>query len=132
MRTLQRLAGLLALLCLVSLGCNTRPKLYHVSGKVTYNGKPLPAGVIYFDPDVTKKNDAPQGYAMIKDGEYDTAAPGGQGVVGGAYVARIEGFDGKPGAELPLGRPLFTDYQKAIELPRGPAKQDFDVPSKKP
>lgn len=127
-----RIAGRVALLCLLTVGCNSGPKTYHVSGKVTYNGKPLPAGVIYFDPDVLKKNDAPQGYAIIKDGVYDTAAPGGKGVVGGAYLARIEGFDGKPGAELPLGRPLFTDFQQSIELPKATATQDFEVPARKP
>jgi len=113
------------------LGCSGRPKLYDVSGRVTYDGQPLPAGVIYFDPDVMKKNDGPQGYAIIKDGAYSTAAPGGKGVVGGAYLARIEGFDGRPGQELPLGRPLFTDFQQPLDLPRAPSTQDFQVPRRK-
>ena len=29
------------------------------------------------------------------------------GVIGGLYKIRIEGFDGKPGNELPLGKPIF-------------------------
>jgi hypothetical protein len=98
---------------------------------VTYDGKPLPAGVIYFDPDVTKHNDGPQGYALIKDGVYSTAGTGGRGVVGGPYLARIEGFDGKPGHELPLGKSLFTDFQQAVELPRAACTHDFHVPAKK-
>jgi hypothetical protein len=112
-------------------GCERGPRLYDVSGKVMYKGKPLPAGVIYFDPDVTKGGDGPQGYAVIKAGEYSTAAAGGKGVVGGRHIARIEGFDGKPGAELPLGRPLFTDFQQALDLPRAEATQNFDVPGRR-
>jgi hypothetical protein len=114
--------------CFAGIGCSNRPNLYQVSGTVTYAGKPLPAGVIFFDPDFTRQNDGPQGYALIKDGRYDTAAQGGKGVVGGPYVARIDGFDGKPGRELPMGSAIFTRYQKPIDLPKGAATQDFDVP----
>jgi hypothetical protein len=105
--------------------------LYHVSGEVNYKGTPLPAGVIFFDPDATKKNSGPQGYAMIKDGKYDTSAQGGAPVVGGAYIVRIEGFDGKPGNELPLGKALFTDFQKAVDLPKENCTQNFEVPAKR-
>jgi hypothetical protein len=48
--------------------------------------------------------------------------------VGGDYVIRIQGFDGKPGHELPLGMPLFTDYVEARDLPKKPSQQDFSVP----
>lgn len=113
--------------CVLMVGCGG-PKLYDVSGRVSYDGQPLPAGVIYFDPDVTKKNDGPQGYAIIKDGAYSTATKGGRGIAGGPHVVRIEGFDGKPGAELPLGKPLFTDYQERRDLPRAGSQQDFTVP----
>jgi hypothetical protein len=112
-------------------GCARGPRLFPVSGTVKHNGNTLPAGVIYFNPDVTRGNDGPQGYAIIKEGHYDTAGPGGKGVLGGPYVVRIEGFDGKPGNELPLGKPIFTDYQVAVDLPQTAATQDFDVPPAK-
>jgi hypothetical protein len=125
------LAGLLAVaIGFITAGCGG-PELYDVSGTVTYDGKSLPAGVIYFDPDVLKNNKSSQGYAVIKDGAYDTAAKGGKPVVGGSYLARIEGFDGKPGKELPMGKSLFTNFQKAIELPRATSTQDFYVSRKK-
>ena len=120
---------LLAACCLAFPGCSTGPKVYRVSGTVTYLGQPLPAGVIFFDPDTTKGNSGPQGYASIKDGRYDTADPGGTGVGGGPYQARIDGFDGKPARELPMGRPLFSRYQQLIELPMEAATQNFDVPA---
>jgi hypothetical protein len=121
----------LAVVCLALGGCGNRPKLYPVSGTVTHAGRPLPAGVIFFDPDVTKQNKGPQGYAIIKDGRYDTAALGGKGVGGGAYLARIDGFDGKPGRELPMGNVLFTQFQQPIDLPEAASTRDFDVPTKK-
>jgi hypothetical protein len=124
--------GLAVLGGLLLAGCGRGPTLYHVSGRVTYDGQPLPAGVIYFDPDVTRNHDGPQGYAVIKNGTYNTSARGGKGVVGGAYVARIEGFDGRPGRELPLGTPLFTDFQKRRELPWASSEQDFTVPRRQP
>jgi hypothetical protein len=124
----QFAAGLLmATASVLFAGCGGS-KRYEVSGRVTYDGRPLPAGVIYFDPDVTRRNDGPQGYAIIKDGAYSTAAKGGRGVAGGPYVVRIEGFDGKPGAELPLGKSLFTGYQERRDLPQARSEQDFAVP----
>jgi hypothetical protein len=116
-----------AVFCLVA-GCNRGPEMYSVSGTVTYDGKPLPAGQVFFEADVTKGHDAPQGFAYVKDGRFDTAQ-GGRGVVGGDYVIRIQGFDGKPGNELPLGKPLFNDYVESRDLPKGPAQLEFSVPA---
>lgn len=102
---------------------------YHVSGKATYAGKPIPFGRIYFDPDLAKKNDGLQGTADIKDGLYDTARSG-QGTTGGAVIVRIEGFDGvSTDPDRPSGKPLFPNYQTAVELPRQNTTRDFDVPA---
>src|SRR5689334_21940760 len=71
-------------------GCAQQEKLYRVSGVVTHSGKPIPKGVIHFDPVA----DGPQGFANIVDGRYDTAQQG-KGVRGGEYAIRVNGFDGK-------------------------------------
>ena len=34
---------------------------------------------------------------------------------------------GKSGNDLPQGNPLFTDFEKAVELPRATTAMDFDV-----
>src|SRR5688572_23157705 len=93
---------------LFTLGCggDGEGSRYQVSGTVKFAGEPVKTGRIYFDPDVTANKDAQQGYADIKDGEYDTD-DGGKGVSGGKYVARIEGF-GDPTTAYPTGKPLFT------------------------
>lgn len=123
-RSFAILFGIVSI-CLVP-GCGGVTR-HDVSGKVTFRGAPLPAGVIYFDPDVTKKNTGPQGYAIIKDGDYSTAILNGKGTVGGPHIARIEGFDGKEGNDLPLGQLLFSGYEQAVDLPKAATTLDFDV-----
>src|SRR5262245_45059271 len=103
---------------LTAVGCGgDGPRRYHISGKVTYKGHSIPAGEIIFDPDVTKGKDGVQGFALIRDGEYDTSVRGGKGVGAGPYVVKIRGYDGKPRGELPLGEPLFPEYEDKIDLP---------------
>src|SRR5262245_42781050 len=83
-------------------GCAKEEKLYRVSGVVTYDGKPIAKGLIFFDP----RADGPQGFANIVNGNYDTAQQG-KGVQGGAYDVRVNGFDGKEANEAPFGQALF-------------------------
>ena len=132
MRQLLRGAGLPALALVAvpfAAGCfKGGPPEYHLSGSVTFQGKPVPAGQLFFDPDYARGNDGPAGFAYIKDGRYDTRA-GGKGVVGGPHTVRIHGADGKPDAELPVGRPLFREYAAKAALPRQDGTHDFDVPA---
>lgn len=121
-------AGLLML----TAACDRGPKRYHVSGQVYYDGKPVPAGEIYFDPDVTKGHDGTQGFARIKDGQYDTRVAS-KGVAPGPHIVRILGFDGKvpPGEDLPFGKPLFTEYKTTADIgDQGDATLDFKVPGR--
>ena len=55
-RALRRLFGSISLLVLAvaAAGCGG-DGANRVSGKVTFNGKPLPAGKIYFTPDGAKQ-----------------------------------------------------------------------------
>jgi hypothetical protein len=111
-------------------GCGG-PGEFPVSGTVTWNGQPIPKGQIFFDPDLAKKNDGIQGYALIDNGRFDTRV-NGRGIVGGSYVVRVAGFDGKPGAELPLGKPLFAEIRVEWEFPRRQSTIDLALPVKKP
>lgn len=123
---MQRLLLHGALLSVALAGCDRGPARYNVAGKVTFLGQPVPAGMIYFDADVTRNNNGAQGFAFIKDGAYNTAAQG-KGSGGGPVVVRIQGYDGKSGNDLPYGQPLFPDFRKEVELPRASTTMDFDV-----
>ncbi len=106
----------------ICLGCSRQEKLYRVSGSVTYDGKPIPKGLIFFDP----KTDGPQGFANIVEGKFDTAKQG-RGVRGGSYNVRVNGFDGKEANEAPFGQALFPEYTGTKDLPQADSTYDLDV-----
>ncbi|MCE9568362.1 MAG: hypothetical protein K8U57_40695 [Planctomycetes bacterium] len=111
-------------------GC-AEEKLEDVTGTITYDGAHVPAGVVWFDPEPNHPGNPPQGYAYIKDGKFNSVEKG-RGVKPGAYLIRVEAFDGKPGNEQPLGKPLFTDYQEKRELPAGKVDLEIKVPKQEP
>lgn len=84
-----RLAALFALL--VPLGCGPNdglePRL-PVSGRVTYNGEPLPRGSIRFEPE--DPNAARPATGLIEDGRYRlTTLTPGDGAIPGQYKVAI-------------------------------------------
>lgn len=115
------------LLAAALTGCAAGDRVYDVSGTATFDGRPIPAGIIYFDPDPTKGGAGPQGFAVVKDGKYDTAVEG-KGVRGGAYIVRITGYDGKVANEAPMGQALFAEYEFKKELPREKSELPIEVP----
>jgi hypothetical protein len=124
----MRRAAILVGIGLLLSGCgDPGPERHDIAGSVTYQGQPLPAGLITFEPDLSQGNDGPPGFAHIINGHYDTAETE-SGSVGGPQIVRIQGFDGKPGAELPMGRPLFDDFQTTVDLPHEKTTRDFAVP----
>ena len=121
-RTRQLVIGAWSLVIFALFGCSGGEKLYRVSGTVTHNGKPIPKGLIFFDP----KADGPHGFANILDGTYDTAKEG-RGVRGGAYDVRVNGFDGKEGPEAPFGQALFPEYTGTKDLPQADSTYDLNI-----
>jgi hypothetical protein len=130
----SRAARLLpALACLLALGCGSKG-VYRVSGKVTFKGQPVPAGKIYFIPDGSKGNTGPTGFADIKNGEYDTSASGGRGVVEGPVVIAVEGIDpsgasAKDKSEDVSAKVLFARYELRAEMPKTSSTKDIEVPA---
>jgi hypothetical protein len=112
------------------VGCDREEVLYDVTGTVTFDGKPIPKGLIFFDPDVTKGGTGPQGFANILDGKFTTAVQG-KGVRGGAYVVRVNGYDGKEAPEAPFGQYLFPEYEEKRELPKENSHLDLSIAKKK-
>lgn len=113
-------------------GCDSGDRRYDLAGSVTFRGKPVATGTIFFEPAAEQGNNGPPGFAKIKDGTYDTRQPDGQGTIGGPHVVRIVGLDGVANGELLNGLPLFPEFVVATQIPRENAIKDFDVPSGKP
>ena len=115
--------GLLALGLLIGCG-EAGQQRNRVSGKVTYDGKPIPYGEVLITPDGAKKNSGAQGIAPLRDGKYDTSAAGGKGYGGGPAVIRVTGFDREGGK-------LLCEEEFQVDLPPGEATHDINVPLKK-
>jgi hypothetical protein len=134
LRALSGPVGLIAIAVasFCSLGCSG-DKSNRVSGKVNFNGQPVPAGKIYFTPDASQGNEGPTGYADIKNGVYDTSAAGGQGSVSGPVIVAIEGHDpntAKSDKDNPdvAVKTLFPRYETELAV-SGDTEKDFDVPA---
>ncbi|MSR50658.1 MAG: hypothetical protein CK551_05035 [Planctomycetaceae bacterium] len=117
---------LIASLFLAILGCSSEVPTFPVEGTVTFKGKALPKGEIYFDPDISIKG--PQGRALISEGKFSTKDLN-SGIVTGKYTVRIHGFDGKPREEAPMGKAIFPAYELTMELVAG-KPLTIEVPSK--
>jgi hypothetical protein len=125
--TSMRCLALILFLTLVA-GCGSDgPQRYRVSGTVTYDGQPVQAGRVIFEPDVDLSNSGPAGYADIRQGSYETLT--GKGVVGGPHQIRVICLTGVPeGEELAEGRMLCPEYQQSLDLPPANTSHDIAVP----
>jgi hypothetical protein len=117
-------------IALLFLGCSSGEKIHDLSGAVTFQDKPVPAGHIVFEPDTAAGNNGPAGFAKIKDGRYDTRILEGRGVVGGPHLVTIMGQTGIPSGELLNGKPIFPEYTTTADLPKNNGTHDFEVPKK--
>lgn len=122
---------------IVLAGCQGNvdgPVRYHISGQVTYEGKPVPYGQIRFVPDSAAGNSGPAGFSEIIDGKFDTRLAG-KGTVGGPHTVFIDGCKSRPRPEEEgddiekiKARTLFTDFKTTLDLPKQNATHDIDVP----
>ena len=121
----------LAAALMVLAGCGqSGPTYYHVSGTVTFAGSPVPKGTVMFEPDAAKGVRGQMGYADLVNGKFDTRAAG-KGVLGGAYVVRVLGYDGKAAYEAPYGNGIFPEYTINKDLPKEDSTLTIDVPRKR-
>lgn len=120
-----------ATLGITLFGCERGPALFHMSGRVTYEGKPVPEGTIVFEPDASQGNRGAAGMARILAGAYDTRRPPGRGTIAGPHIVRITGVDrvegGRLGGEVAVGRPLFANWSTTEDLPAADGTRDFAI-----
>jgi hypothetical protein len=131
-------ALLAPLLALVG-GCGqpAAPQRHTLSGRVTFDGRPLPQGRISFDPVEPVEWNGKRvggGFAPIRDGEFRTNVFG-RGHLGGPHRIVITGHAAEPidpQASEPVYPRLFEPYELTGDLPRKTASRDFVVPAGKP
>jgi hypothetical protein len=118
--------------CLAAGGCGKPgPVNYPLTGQATWNGQPVPNGLIRLEPDAAAGNPGPATVAVISHGRY--ATPHGRGVIGGRYRVYIAGNDGVPyrnpdeGFDIPDGKPLFPERVEEVEFPRQACGHDFHL-----
>lgn len=121
---------LFALSSVLMAGCSdSGPKRYRLQGTVEFDGKPVPAGTVYFDPDSAKGNKGPQGYATIVDGKFDTEK-GGKGHVGGPMRVRIVGLaaagETRTNDDSPKP-PLFPEFVDTVDLEKSDDLRGFVI-----
>lgn len=90
-------------------GCGQRSDLPRatVSGKVAFQGKPVPEGMIAFVP--IKETKGPTSSAIIKEGVYEAAAAGGVPI--GAHRVEIQAFRPRTGARRTHQSPFLQDRE---------------------
>jgi hypothetical protein len=111
-------------------GCSDNSGRVHLSGKVTWNGEPVPAGMIIINPDVSQGNIGPQGMAEIRNGTYDTSTGKGRSVTPGAITVSVHGFDGlNPTEEQPNGNRMFMPFELSTTTPESSGPLDIEVPA---
>lgn len=101
-------------------------KRYAVSGLLTYDGKPVPAGLVFFEPDSKKGNSGPGGVAEILDGRYQTKPD--KGIVGGPHTVRVIGYLKPHLPKQPEPDLMFPEQRLSIDFPsEDNVEKDIDV-----
>lgn len=121
---------LMLMISFSAAGCGpSGPTVYRRSGTVTFDGKPVPLGKVYFEPDVPAGGSGPTGFADIRDGKYDTSDTG-KGSAGGPTIVRVSGYsDQNKDAISGYGKPLFVEYQTKSDLPSERSEFNIEVPA---
>jgi hypothetical protein len=129
-RHVVKLLIVVALLTMTCPGCGGSGPHYHtISGTVTFQGSPVPMGEVSLTPNQAEGNTGPTVVCQIADGHYHS--PPGKGVVGGAYIAVISGFQKPPASRDPtaseFGKRLFPIHRVSIELPNDDTTKVFEL-----
>ena len=107
------------------VGCSSKPKMVQISGTVTFQGKPVPAGFISFTPEAGVGGVR---VCQIKDGVYDSSKEGEPGIFPGKNLVRIEGFDGVKVKFWGQGKQIFNPVNDVVEISPGTTTRDFVIP----
>lgn len=133
-RALVSAACWVLLTACVTAGCGPSDR-YALSGSVTFDGKPIPAGTITFLPFGGGKPGRTAGFCKIKAGTYATKT--GRNPGSGPHRVMISGCDGVPYQsrmgeiveDQSMGKQMFPTHLIIIDVPeKSGTVFDFAVP----
>ena len=109
------------------------PSRLDVWGTITWKGQPIRSGVIFFEPNTTKGNKGPQGFALIKEGNFDSRYERSKGCISGPHIATIQAGDGQNiTSGRPYGNSLFASHNLAIDIPPDGGEINLQIPDSVP
>jgi hypothetical protein len=120
-------AAVLAVMSFTSAGCGKQTR-FDITGQVTFDGRPVPAGTVTFIPAGKRQAEAGTGFARIHAGRFATRE--GRSPGSGPHRVMVNGCDGVPFESRlgdvvdkhPMGKDLFTSHVVEVDLP---AKSGF-------
>lgn len=116
--------GLLAIALLLAPGCSAKgPKTVVVKGKVTYQGKAVPRGMITFQPAELSQTAGshPASGEIQPDGRFKMSTfKQGDGVLPGKYQVTIRALESEPQAEDLRAKPVWLIPPKYGDVSRTP------------
>lgn len=123
--------GWLVILSLALASCGSgEPKRHRITGTVTFEGKPVEFGAIFFEPTESVGKIAPTVYLPVRDGKYDT---NDKGPVAGKYRVIIGGMDKSrervDSDGITHTPQLFQDYKFEVDIPPPNNTLDIVVPA---
>lgn len=119
------LAVMLAVLGVTCSGCGNDSGRADVSGRVTFQGEPVPVGTIEYRPNSEKGTGGPQTLLVIRDGYYESK---GKGPVFGHHIVKVSGYTGVEIPFVPEGERLFPVHKEEVEITEDSYKIDYDFP----
>lgn len=128
--TIVKAVSFFLLLSIVVLGCGRGDvQRQHLRGKVTYQGRPVPAGLILFNPIQTEGKGGSRGGARIVQGTYDTQAKDGLAVPVGKTQVLVTGYSKlAESEESGPAQPLFQGYETSVEVTPETTTFDINIP----
>ncbi len=120
-----------ALIALAFTSCGSGDGLqrYRVRGTVTFQGKPVEFGAIFFEPTESVGKIAPTVYLPVRDGKYDA---NDKGPIAGKYRVVVGGMDqAKQRVDddgITHTAQLFQDYKFETDIPPPNNTLDVEVP----
>lgn len=122
-KALPAVLGCLFALSACGCGGPKGPPFVPVEGRVTFAGKPVTVGEIFFAPDISKGADGPMSVGELRtDGSYSLRGPGGRV---GAVIGSHRVYLAMPGRQAPVpplivdGKEIPQDEPPPASLPRG-------------